>query len=145
MTKLKTVSKVIEVKDHKKKEIEFELKKIKDIIDVEQAKLDSIEKSFSDTMVKFSEKHGGTVIKAGDVELAYNYLLTLSENINTQKKIINKKVEEFGDKHNALVEAHKEKKVFEALKKKIIHKEDKEKNRAEQREADFVFMRRRGR
>ena len=55
MSKTKTLSKILKLKDSKKKEIEIEVKKASDRVDEEKTKLTNLERDYSETLRCFAE------------------------------------------------------------------------------------------
>lgn len=140
MSRLRTVSKVLQIKDQRKEELELEVKKIRNLIKQEQTRLDSLEKTFVDTIAMFEEKHKGTSINVHEMGLFCDYFSQLYKKMDMQKIAITRRLAELNDKQNALVEAYKEKKLFEILKGKIVQEDIRERAVSEQKEMDFIFL-----
>ncbi len=145
MNKLKTVTRVLEIKDHKKEEIENEVKQLRGQIRELETRLGSLEKKFSETAAEFEEKQKSSDLDVHKLELFYNYFMKLHEDMNAQKKEIVQRLSELNDRQTALIEAYKEKKLFEILKDRIVKEDTVDKDRAEQKEQDFLHLAKRQR
>ncbi|MBI5849227.1 MAG: flagellar export protein FliJ [Nitrospirae bacterium] len=145
MSKIRTVSRVLEIKDRKKEEIESEVKQLRSQIKQLEAQLDSLENKFSETSLEFEAKQKGSGMDVHRLELFYNYFMKLNEDMNTQKKEIIRRLTELSGRQEALIEAYKEKKLFEILKDRIVKEELANSDRLEQKEQDFLHLAKRQR
>ena len=145
MSKLKTVTRVLEIKDHKKEEIENEVKQLRSQIRELEARLASLEKKFSEAAAEFEEKQKSSDLNVHKLELFYDYFMRLHEDMNAQKKEIVRRLSELNDRQSALIEAYKEKKLFELLKDRMVKEETADKDRDEQKEQDFMYLAKRQR
>ncbi len=84
-----TVSKVLQLKDRRKEALEIEAKRLKDMVELEDSKLDTLEKSLSDMIVTFREKQIGKVINLHEIGMFYDYAEKLNSEIKVQKVKIN--------------------------------------------------------
>lgn len=139
----RTISKLLKLKDSKKKEIEIEVKRAADKVDEEKTKLGSLEKEFTDTLEFFNEKNIEGSMDVNNMNSYYDYFSRINGKIDDQKKIHDHHKNELTSLKNNLVEAHKDKKVFEILNDKAIRKDIKERQSSEQKEADFFAISRR--
>jgi|Deesub1362A_J573_1020465.scaffolds.fasta_scaffold00398_15 flagellar export protein FliJ len=142
MRRLKTVSKVLQFKDYQKEERELEVKKVRDLVALEQAKLDSVEKTLKEAASMLQPKDG-TFTNVHEIELFYEYYLHLDEKLKMQKATLAQKLEELDDKQNALLEVYREKKALETLKNRMIQEGLRETSLMEQKEMDSLFLSRR--
>ncbi len=140
MSKLMTVSKVLQLKDRRKEALEIEAKRLKDMIELEDSKLDTLEKSLSDMIVTFREKQIGKVINLHEIGMFYDYAEKLNSEIKVQKVKINNFILELNDKEKALFEVYKEKKLFEKLRGKVIKEINRESSLSERKEMDSLFL-----
>ncbi len=145
MSKIKTVARVLQLKDHKKEEIENEVKQLRSQIKQLEGQLENLEKKFCETSLEFEEKQQNSGMDVHRLELFYNYFMKLNEDMNTQKKEIIRRLSELNGRQEALIEAYKEKKLFEILKDRMVKEEMSDKDRAEQKEQDFLHLAKRQR
>ncbi len=140
MRKTQTLSKILKLKEEKKKELEIEVKNMTDKVDAEHSKLYTIEKEYSDTLDLFDKKNSETYISAYDISSIYNYLSHISNLVRNQKKTCQQKRGELSSLNNLLIAAHKDQKMFEKLTDKAIKKELKDKINLEQKETDYLSI-----
>lgn len=145
MSKIRTVSRVLDIKGHKKEEIENEVRQLRSQIKQLEAQLDCLEKRFSETSLEFEEKQKGSAMDIHRLELFYNYFMQLNEDMNAQKEEIIRRLSELNGRQEALIEAYKEKKLFEILRDRIVKEAIADKDKAEQKEQDFLHLAKRQR
>lgn len=143
MTKEKMVSKIIEIKEFNKEQLEAEVRKAQERLNAEQAKLDGLDGEYKKTSADLACKQAGA-IPATEIELFHTYLKHLAKQIDQQKCVVAVRAGEADQKQKAMVEAFQEQRLFEKLHDKIVHQQDKETSQSEQKEADFTFLCRRG-
>jgi len=143
MRKNRTITKLLKLKDNKKKEIEIEVKKAADRVDDEKSRLNCLEKDFTDTLECFNEKNFEGSMDVNNITSYYDFFSRINGKISEQQKIHDHHNNELTSLKHDLVEAHKDKKVFEILNEKAIRKDMKEKQSSEQKEADFFAISRR--
>jgi flagellar export protein FliJ len=139
MTKEKMVSKIIEIKEFNKEQLEAEVKKARRQLNAEQLKLDGLDREYKKTIVDFTHKQAGA-IHAPEIELYHTYLKHLSKQLDQQKSVVEAHAAVMEQKQRAMVEAFQEQCLFEKLHDKIIRKQAKEISQIEQKEADFMFL-----
>ena len=137
---LERIAKILELKGFTKEQLEIEVKKSKDELDGEQARLDSMKSAFEKAIDEFNDKQKRGPVKSGDLEIFYKYFQHLKKKIAQQKQVIVKKLVDVDMKQKAMIEAHKEKRVFEILHDKILQDEMRETAHNEQKDADFDFV-----
>jgi flagellar export protein FliJ len=93
--------------------------------------------------VFFNEKNSEGSMNINNINSYYDFFSRINGKIDEQKKIHDHHNNDLNSLKNNLVEAHKEKKVFEILNEKAIRKDLKEKQSSEQKEADFFAISRR--
>jgi flagellar export protein FliJ len=142
MTKEKMVSKIIEIKEFNKEQLEAEVRQVREQLNAEQLKLDGLDREYKKTIVELECKQAGA-LHAPEIELFYTYLKHLAKQIDQQKSVVAAHAAEVDRKQGAMVEAFKEQCLFEKLHDKIIHEQAKEISHNEQKEADFTFLCRR--
>jgi flagellar export protein FliJ len=140
MRKTQTLSKILKLKEERKKELELEVKEMTEKVDAEYSKLCAIEKEYSDTLDLFDRKNSETYISAYDITSIYNYLSHISNMMREQKKVCLKKRDELTSLNNTLIAAHKDKKMYEKLTDKANKKELKDKINLEQKETDYISL-----
>jgi len=143
MRKNRTISKLLKLKDSRKKEIEIEVKKAADRVDEEKSKLNTLEKDFTDTLDIFNEINFEGTMDVNNINSYYDFFSRINGKIDEQKRIHDHHESELKSLKSNLVEAHKEKRVFEILNEKAIKKDLKEKLSSEQKESDFFAISRR--
>ncbi len=143
MRKNRTISKLLKLKDNRKKEIEIEVKRAADRVDEEKSKLNSLEQDFTDTLEFFNEENFEGSMDVNNINSYYDFFSRINGKISEQKKVHEHHNNELKSLKNNLVEAHKDKKVFEILNDKAIRKDIKEKQSSEQKESDFFAVSRR--
>lgn len=140
MRKIKTLSKILKLKEERKKELELEVKKMTEMVDAEHSKLHALKKEYSDTLDLFNKKNSETYISAYEIGSLYNYLSYVTNLIKEQKKTCLQKLDELTSLKNILIDAHKDKKVFEKLTDRVVKKVLKDKISLEQKETDFLAI-----
>jgi|GEM_PF-4099868 flagellar export protein FliJ len=140
MSKLRTVSRVLDLRERKKEEIENEVRQIRSKIRELEKMLDELEAKFSSTTSEFEKKQNSREIDVHSLELYYNYFLNLHEEMNSRKTEIISKLTELNERQNALIEAYKDKKLFEILHSRILKEEAEQKDKADQKEQDYLHL-----
>ncbi len=140
MRKSKTISKILRLKDNKKKELELEVKQASDRLDAEKAKLLTLEKEYKDALRSFDNKNAEDSLNAHDVGSFYSYFLNMAHMISIQKENHLQWQKELKSVENMLVDAHKDKKMFEILNGKAVKKENRDRTISEQKEVDFLSL-----
>jgi flagellar export protein FliJ len=145
MSKLRTVARVLDLKDWKKEEIENEVKHLRAQIDKLEAQLDSVEKTFIDTINEFEEKQRSCEMDVHRLGLFSSYFMGLSEEMDARKKEIMRRLSEVHERQDALIAAYKDKKLVEILKDRIVKEDTMHKEKAAQKEQDFLHLAKRQR
>jgi flagellar export protein FliJ len=145
MRKSKTISKILKLKDSRKKELELKVKKASDRVDEEKSKLLALEEDYYNTLKFFNEKHKEGDLDVNNICSYYDFFSRINSRINEQKKIHLQHENELESLKNTLVDAHKDKKMFEILNEKAIKRDLREKAALEQKEADFFALARKSR
>ena len=143
MRKNKTIAKILKLKENRKKEIELEVKRASDREEEEKTKLKTLEKDYMDTFKYFSEKHGEGPFDINNLISYYDFFSRINRKIDEQKKVHTQCQDELACLKDTLVDAHKEKRMFEIINDKAVKKEHKEKLNYEQKENDFIALSRR--
>jgi flagellar export protein FliJ len=145
MHKNKTIAKILKLKENRKKEIELEVKKASDREEQEKTKLKALERNYMDTFKYFSEKHEEGSCDINNLISYYDFFSRINGKIDEQKKVHTRCQDELSCLMNTLVNAHKEKRMFEIINDKAVKKEHKENLDHEQKENDFIALSRRSR
>jgi len=143
MRKNGTIPKLLKLKDNRKKEIELEVKRASDKVDREKMKLKVLEKDLTDSLEFFHEKNIEGPMDVDSVNSYYDFFSRINGRIGEQKKIHDQHKSDLQSLKNNLLDAHKDKKVFEILNEKEIRQDLREQRNCEQKEADFLAMTRR--
>lgn len=143
MRRKHTISKILKLKDSKKKELELEVKEAADKADEEKERLNALEKDYEDNLEVFKRQQEGGTADAGNVISFYEFFSRINGKIEEQKKVHDQRLSELSLVENHLINAHKEKKMFEVLEEKAVKEEIKEKEVAERKETDFFTLARR--
>ncbi len=140
MTKDKTVSKIIEIKEFTKEQMEAAVKKARERLDAEQAVLDALNHEYRCLSEDLARRQLRGTIPVNEVELYDTYLKHLGKKIEHQKKTVASRAAEADEAQKAMIEAYKEQRLFEILHEKIRQVHVKEADQLEQKEADFSFL-----
>jgi flagellar export protein FliJ len=140
MTRAKTVAKIIEIKEFNKEQLEIEVKKARERLHVEQAKLDELDREYKKTSADLTGKQASGTMPATEVELFHTYLKHLARMLEQQKSVLAIHAAEVDKKQKAMVEAFQEQRLFELLHGRIIQEQARELTQGEQKEADFTFL-----
>ena len=138
MRKKETISKILKLKDNKKKEIEIEVREAHGRVDEENSRLHALQNDYNDQLNFVKEAHTEGVFSARDVVSHYEMLSHIDGKIEEQKRVNVECESVLRSLEKTLVEAHKDKKAIEILDGKIARQEQKEKSLAEQKELDYL-------
>lgn len=142
MRKKETISKILKLKDNKKKEIEIKVRKAHGKVDEEKSRLHALQNDYNDRLNYFKEEHKEGVFSARDVISHYEMLSHIDGKIEEQKRVNIECENELRSLEKTLIEAHKDKKAIEILDDKISGQEQKERSLAEQKELDYLGTKR---
>ena len=140
MKKQKTVSKIIEIKEYTKEQLEAEVKKARERLNLEQEKLETLETAYGKTNADFMRKQTRGTMPVHEVELFTTYLKHIGRQIDQQKAAVARVAEDLDRKEKAMIEAYKEQRLFEILHDKILQGQIKEAALGEQKESDYNFL-----
>lgn len=140
MDNTKTLSKMVRLKENKKKEVELELKKVMEEVEAERAKLSALEKEYDEAVNLFNSRQEEGSLNALDMNSFYDYFLHINRQIDLQKQNYSRKLRELASLRDMLVNTHKEKRLFEILNGKAIKRQIREKRISEQKESDFLSL-----
>jgi|MudIll2142460700_1097286.scaffolds.fasta_scaffold208688_2 flagellar export protein FliJ len=140
MTRQKTVSKIIEIKEYTKEQHEAEVKKAREQLNHEQEKLEILEAAYAKTSADLTNKQASGTMPVHEVDLFTTYLKHVGRQIDQQKSVVTRYAEELDKKEKAMIEAYKEQRLFEILHDKIVQGQIKEAALGEQKETDYNFL-----
>jgi len=136
--KKETISKILKLKDTKKKEIEIKVRKAHERVEDENSKLNALQKDYNERLNYFREAHQQGVFSARDVVSQYEMLSHLDGKIEQQERVNVECENMLQSLEKTLIEAHRDKKAMEILNDKMTRQEQKEKALAEQKELDYL-------
>jgi len=139
----KTISKILKLKDSRKKELELEVKMAADKVDEEESKLNTLQDNYEETLRYFNEKNDSGSLDIHNINSYYDFFSRINGKIDAQKKVHDRCQTELSSLKNSLVNAHKEKKMYELLTDKAIKDDKRENALSEQKDADFTAISRR--
>ncbi len=145
MTKHKTVSKILELKEFKKEQLEAAVKKAQERLDLEQEKLDALNGEYKRTSDAFAPKQAKGEPPVQEMEIVYTFLKHLGRQIEHQNGVVAVCAAERDKQMRSMIEAFKEQRLFELMHHKIRRKEVQAAVRSEQKEADYQYLSRKGR
>jgi len=134
------VSKVLQLRDYRKKLLEMEVKRHLEEFDGEVRRLDGLEKSFQLAVEEYYERYDLGAITIQELEFFHSQLLHLKKRLEKQREVVRRKLIELDKTKSSMVEAHKEKRLIEMLHDRLLHDEVRDRSAAEQREMDFRFI-----
>jgi flagellar export protein FliJ len=143
MRKKATLSKILKLRDNRKKEIEIELQKAADKVYEEESKLHALVSDYTENLKFFNEKNDEGSIDVSKLNSYYDFFSSINARIKEQEKKRADCQDEFDDLKNTLVKAHKDKKAIEILSDKITKRGIKERATTEQKENDYLALIRR--
>lgn len=140
MNKTHTISKVLKLKENRKKEFEIEVKKLHDRVDEEEDRLNAFKREYEEKRSSFDKKAAKGSMDVRGLNSYYDVFACIDYQIEEQKEICLERVKELEAMKKRLLEAHKEEKMFEIMKDKQIRTDKKQKADLEQKENDFLAM-----
>jgi len=140
MTREKMVSKVLEVKELKREQIEAEVRKARQKLSAEQQKLQDLEQAYKMNSVELIDRQMAGTLPVREMDVYYAYLKQVTRQIQQQKELILILQREVDDREKGMVEAYKEQRLVELLHDKIVGQEAKLAGQAEQKNMDAEFI-----
>ena len=140
MTRDKMVSKIIGIKEFNKEQIEAEVRKAQGRLNVEQAKLDELEREYKKTCADLAAKQMKGTMPVTEIDLFQAYIKHVGKLIEKQRAVVAVHQAEVDAKQKAMIAAYQEQRLFEKLHDKIVDEQAKETGHNEQKEADFAFL-----
>jgi flagellar export protein FliJ len=143
MTREKMMSKVLEVKEIRREQIEAEVRKARERLTAEQQTLEGLEQAYTATCVELTDRQMAGTLPVCEIDVYYAYIKQLCRQIEQQKDIILTRQREVDARKSDMVEAYKEQRLVEILHDKIVCQEMKRAGQTEQMDMDENFIMRR--
>lgn len=140
MKNRKTLSKVIKLKDNRKKELELEVKKALDVLDEAEKRLGQLEGDYENKKMEFNKKNADGGMDVDKLNGYYDLFSYLDRTIEEQKKDCLSKERDLEKIKHKYINAHKDKRALEIINDKAIAKEKREALQSEQKENDFISI-----
>ena len=137
---LERISKILELKGFTKEQLEMEAKKSRAELDAENIKLDSIRCVSEKVLDEFRTKQESGAVSPADMDIFYTYYAHLNKQMEEQKEHVDQKLSEVERKQKAMIEAYKQKRLFEILHDKMLRAMVKETSLNEQKETDYDYI-----
>lgn len=140
MSRLKTIARVLTVKEWNVKELEIAQKMARIEFDTQKQVLDSLSDTLERTERSLNEKMKGQVTNLYELEIYYDYIETVNNKITLQQVVVNQSEVKLSQKTDELIEGYKDKRLIEIMKEKLTKQESLETNRKEQKDVDFLWL-----
>jgi flagellar export protein FliJ len=134
------VSKVLEVKEIRREQIEAEVRKARDKLSAEQQKLLDLEQAYKANCVELTDRQLAGTLPIREMDFYYAYLKHVGRQIQQQKEIIVLRQHEVDEREKGMVEAYKEQRLVEILHDKIVCQAAKQAGQDEQKHMDAEFI-----
>jgi len=138
-----TISKILKLKDSRKKELELEVKIAADRVDEVESEINTLQNDYEDKVRYFNENNDKGSIDINNINSYYDFFSRINGRIDEQKEVHAQRRIELKSLKDSLVNAHKDKRVFEILNEKAMKEDQREKSSSEQKETDFIAITRR--
>jgi flagellar export protein FliJ len=143
MERLGTIGKVLQLRENREEEIEFEVRALRNAVDADRALLVILESSYTESLETFHRKQREGRLAPHEMGIYYSYFFHLSKEMEAKKAGIARALSELDARQGALVAAHVETRVVESLKDRRSREYEKEDARRERKEMDFISSTRR--
>jgi flagellar export protein FliJ len=141
--KKKTISKILKIKDSKKKELELEVKIAADRVDETESEIKALQNDYEDKVRYFNESNEKGSLDINNINSYYDFFSRINGRIDEQKQVQAQRQTVLKSLKDNLINAHKDKRVFEILNEKEMKADQREKSLTEQKEIDFIAISRR--
>jgi flagellar export protein FliJ len=138
MSKLGTISKILQLKEWKEEEIELEVRRLRDAVTAHESRIGSLESAYLDTLDAFNRKQGDGTLRPHEMGIYYSYFYHLQKEMDAMKADLARILSALDSRQSDLVEAHKETRVVESLKDRRTRERAKEESQRERKEMDFL-------
>ncbi|GBD39466.1 hypothetical protein HRbin37_01748 [bacterium HR37] len=136
MSRLKILSKLLEIKKNNLEKYELDLRKTRYELHLEEEKLENLKNKLKES----SNLYNDNQVSIGELELIHNYIEALTKETKERKRTLEIKEKEFEEKKNQVLSIYRESKLIELLGKKIQFEEEKKKAIREQQWIDFISL-----
>ncbi|RMG03732.1 MAG: flagellar export protein FliJ [Nitrospirae bacterium] len=133
---------IIRIKEWRSEEIETEIMKLQKIIDEHEERLKDMEAEFRFHIEEFKKTQQGTTMGADEMQSYHAYMEGMNERMKKERLAIMNRIQEMMTKREKLISLYKEKRVVEKLKEKQVAEMKRFAERREQKEIDFLSVRR---
>jgi len=141
--KKKTISKILKLKDSRKKELELEMKHAADRVDETETEIRTLQNDYEDKVRYFNESNEQGSIDINYINSYYDFFSRINSRIDEQRKVHAQRKVELKSIKDSLINAHKDKRVFEILNERAINEDRRSRTLTEQKETDFIAISRR--
>ena len=124
-------------------ELELEVKEAADRVDEAESQIMTLQIDYEDKVKYFNESNDKGSLDINNINSYYDFFSRINGRIDEQKKVHAERQVELTSLKDSLINAHKEKRVFEILNEKAMKADQKEKSLIEQKEIDFIAISRR--
>ncbi len=131
----KKISKLLDIKEKQKEELERQLKVEKGELRQRKEELKGLKSDFNALKDAITNE-----VLSSNVELYFQYLHILGKKIDSKEKEVEKKKEDVNKKEEQLLFSHRETKALNILKDEIIKEELKKTILNEQKNFDFDYL-----
>ena len=118
--KKRTISKILKLKDSKKKELELEVKIAADRVDEAESEIKTLQNDYEDKVKYFNESNEKGSIDINNINSYYDFFSRINGMIDKQKEVHVERQGELKSLKDSLINAHKDKRVFEILNERAI-------------------------
>jgi flagellar export protein FliJ len=144
MSKLKTITRVLTLKEWNVRELESAQKVARIEFDTEKLTHNTLINTLECTEKSLDEKIKGHIANLYELEMYYDYIDTVNNKIIKQLGVVKEKEAVLSQKTDELIEGYKDKKLIEIMKEKLSKQEKIDADRKEQKEIDFLWLSRMG-
>jgi len=138
-----TISKILKLKDSRKKELELEVKIAADRVDEVESEINTLQNDYEDKVRYFNESNDNGSIDINNINSYYDFFSRINGRISEQEEVHAQRQVELKSLKDSLINAHKDKRVFEILNERAMKEDQREKSSSEQKETDFIAITRR--
>jgi len=135
-----TISKILKLKESRKKELELEVKIAADRVDEVESEINTLQNDYEDKVRYFNESNDNGSIDINNINSYYDFFSCINSRIDEQKEVHAQCKAELKLLKESLIDVHKDKRVFEILNEKAMKAEQKKRSLSEQKESDFIAI-----
>jgi flagellar FliJ protein len=138
--RLATINKVLNLKEQKEEEIGIEVRNMLDQVQIKQQRLSSLEEAYTETQDTFISKQIDGTLALQEMGIYQSYLFHLQVEMDNQKAEIARALVALDARRDALLEAHKETRLVEALRERKQKENAREDMKQERKEMDSLSL-----